>query len=405
MSRAELDKLLQASKDPSTVDADIIPNLHVLHQTAEALLDEVRTGTENSEQICDDLIQALRVLRNACAAGHAVCTALLHLGSIGLLAETIDTLGTGGAALNWTLPAVVAQFLANFTNAGGPECAAAAWHRLFPSLITKLAHVDSWPAQEATALTVFTCSRTVEGAAEAMSSPEGAPLLTAMLHGNVRFASKQKSNHSLALLLGYLAFQMDALLPIFISLASSGGDIVKMRAGGYTIEVLESLPLVAAHSLLLQELAIEAQEAPVLTASSVHTDEEEEDADLELKKPSNSLCGSMACVLSLIRLLANRKRAIAIPISSSSNREESDKDEPSLLFARHQLLQDALHLVRDICARDDDGSGLTNAPNSIDNNNHPSSSSSLIDDLLTAGLIPTIPAMLKALGPISNPRR
>lgn len=395
LSRENLDRFLQASKDPFARNAEVIPHLHALHHTATALLAEVRTGTENSEQICDDLIQALRVLRNACAAGQAVCTALLSLGSVDLLADTIDTVGVGAAALNWTLPAVAAQFLANFTNAGGPECATAAWHRLFPIHLTKLAHVDSCPAQEATALTILTCCKTVNGAAEALSGPEGAPAITAMLHANFRFAAQQQCNHSLILLLGHLVFRLNALLPVLMSLASSGEDVVEVRAGGWHLEDVADISIVATHSLLLQELAIEAQEAPLITLRKTET--EAEVGQGTLKHTYESGCGiengSMACLMALIRRLASHHLATSPSYSASPTENDGS------LSAQHQLLQDALHLLRDICARNDDGIGLLN------DNTSENTSISLIDDLLAAGLIPTIPAMLKSLGPINNPRR
>ena len=102
LTRDQLDQLLQASKEPSSRDELILPLLHAIYSTASALLVQVRNGTENSAQICDDLIQSLRVLRNTCAAGEAACTALLHCGVVPLLADTIDSLGAGAASLNWT---------------------------------------------------------------------------------------------------------------------------------------------------------------------------------------------------------------------------------------------------------------------------------------------------------------
>lgn len=58
--------------------------------------------------------------------------------------------------------------------------------------------------------------------------------------------------------------------------------------------------------------------------------------------------------------------------------------------AQQQVLQDALHLMRDICARDDSGRGMCGGGN-------------LVASLQAAGFLSTFLALLKALGPIQRP--
>ena len=412
ITRALLDQLLQASKDPSSRDALILPQLDAIYDTASVLLIQVRRGTENSEQICDDLIQALRVLRNACAAGEATCTALLQLGVVPLLADTIDALGAGAASLNWTLPSVVVQLLANLSN-GSAACAAAVWRHLFPSHFIVLSHIDSCSTQEATSLTILTCCQAVEGAIEAAVSPRGAPILTAMMHANAtRFLARQECNHTLSLLLGYLVFQCDHLLALFTSLSNSGDDIVESSStDGSNCEEIANLKFVAAHSLLLQELAVEAQDVPLL-----HLEKKEEDIDdnndrqgeIPVEGSKSAENGSMACLVALLKHLAAARRdaersSDKASLSSSSAENEGKKQEDHVeLAGEQQLLQNTLHLIRDIAARDDDGNALTQ---SVSSPPSPSSRPSLVDSLLNSGLITALLSMLKALGPIINPRR
>jgi len=412
--RDQLDQLLQASKEPCRRDALILPELNALYNTASALLDQVRFGNENSDQICDDLIQALRVLRNTCAAGETICTSLLQLGVVTLLADTIDTLGAGAASLNWTLPAVVAQFLANLTNRSS-ECAAAVWRQLFPSHLVILSHIDSCSTQEATSLTILTCCQCIEGALEAIVGSQGAPILTALMHANTtRFAPRQGSNHTLCLLLGHLVFSCDSLLSLLISLSNSGDEVVEAsREGKLKLENITNVTFVAAHSMLLQELAAEAQDVPVIERNEDYLDNNHGWKRFDTIEENNC---SMACLLALLKHLAtNRENKICgsggtdhtAETGVVPQEEEDQRDDP--LAGEHQLLQDTLHLIRDIAARDDDGQALISsklasvslsalAPG-------PRRSGSLVDSLLASGLVTTLLSMLKALGPIINPLR
>ncbi len=411
LSRAQLDQLLQASKEPSSRDALILPQLNAIFSTASALLIQVRNGTENSEQICDDLIQSLRVLRNTCAAGETTCTALVQLGIAPLLADTIDALGAGAASLNWTLPAVVAQLLANLSN-GSSECAAALWRQLFPSQCIILSHIDSCSTQEATSLTILNCCQVVKGAVEGVVGPQGAPILTAMMHANAtRFAAREECNHTLSLLLGYLVFSCDSLLPLIVSLSSSGDDTVEISAeNGWKLEETANLKFVAGHSLLLQELGIEAQDVPL---SIIKHDDDDKDVSVDNKGNDYYIDnakdnGSMACLLALLKHLAAARKE---SLGNGGGGEEQKNKEAEPLAGEHQLLQDTLHLIRDIAARDDDGRALysTPAPPALFSSSlaAPSSpaSSSPVDRLLVSGLVTTLLSMLKALGPITNTRR
>ncbi|KAG7671075.1 hypothetical protein Ndes2526B_g01149 [Nannochloris sp. 'desiccata'] len=410
ISHYQLDQLLQASKEPSSRDALILPELDAIYNTASALLDQVRFGNENSEQICDDFIQALRVLRNTCAAGETICTSLLQLGIVTLLADTIDALGAGAASLNWTLPAVVAQLLANLSN-GSSECAAAVWRQLFPSQLIILSHIDSCSTQEATSLTILTCCQGVEGALEAVVGPQGASILTALMHANTtRFAARQECNHTLSLLLGHVVFSCDCLLSLLVSLSSSGEEFGKVsREAGWKLEDVANLKFVASHSMLLQELAAEAQDVPLIDVPLIEKNDDccDNNNGCHTLDRIEQTDGSMACLLALLNHLARNREICGGSVNTadaglvSQEAAEGQNDDP--LAGEHQLLQDTLHLIRDIAARDDDGQGLISSTSATSPS--PSRSCLLVDSLLASGLVTTLISMLKALGPITNPRR
>lgn len=95
---------------------------------------------------------------------------------------------------------------------------------------------------------------------------------------------------------------------------------------------------------------------------------------------------SMACLVELVQLLAGASRAA------------------ELTPGQQQVLQEALHLMRDVCARDDSGRGLAVAGGSsacIEQGPSPD----LVAELQAAGAVPALLAMLKALEPIQNPQQ
>lgn len=77
-----------------------------------------------------------------------------------------------------------------------------------------------------------------------------------------------------------------------------------------------------------------------------------------------------------------------------------------LVPGQQQVLQEALHLMRDVCARDDSGRGLVGAGgSSASSAQEPSLGADLVAELQAAGAVPTLLAMLKALEPIQNPQQ
>jgi hypothetical protein len=352
LSSEQLDELLAASLDSASRRAAVLPQLEAVVLTAQVRLGECRAAEENPAAL-EALLQALRVLRNACAAGPPACSRLHELGAARLLAAVVDVVGGGAAALNWQLPAVAAQLLANAVS-GSPGLAAAAWAELFPTRLLPLSHVASVGTQAALALALLTCIRTVPGAAAALASPPGGPLLSALLHGQQRLQGQQESNDTLGLLCCYLCLELDRLEPTFAALGAQEGGA---PAGGGGRQAT------AAQVLLLQELSAEAQHAPNASIGS---------------GGSNCPAGAMRWLLGLVEQLATG-------FSDLSN-SPAEPAEAAL-----QALQDGLQLLRDLAARDDGGAALAGRD--------------LLAELLDAGAAPALLAMLRALGPVRNPRR
>lgn len=142
ISPTELQQLVLASRDPSAAQLSRLPEVAT---SARHLLQDIRQGTlGDGEGQCkrqDDLLLCYRVLRNSAAAGRTACAALLRLGLLDLVRSTLDLISTATISLNWHLPAVVGQALANLCNACG-DSAAATWAALFPLHLGMLAHVN-----------------------------------------------------------------------------------------------------------------------------------------------------------------------------------------------------------------------------------------------------------------------
>lgn len=358
-----LSKLLLASKRPESRDAVVVPNAAAVIRTARSLVQALHSNDQNDTSVIENLAQALRVLRNTCAGGPAAAEHLLSLQLVDLIAAVLDAITAGLAGLNWTLPAVAAQLLANAAS-GGPSCAAACWRSLFPARLLTLSHVESLQSEDATSLALLTMTRSVECAAEDLVGPRGAPILAALLHANHRNAEKGRNNDTLGLLLTYLALHKGLLGKLFKGLSSIGkeGRLENAQSDqGRTPDSGVAQQMTAAHAYLLQELCAETHHAPT-TAESLINYRVEGRGD-----------GSMAFLVQLIESLA---ASSAQPLDT----------------LHQQVLQDAMHLIREVCGRDDHGAALSGGV-------------TLVAWLQAAGMVPLLLSMLKALGPIENPRR
>lgn len=358
MDADQLHQLVLASLNGAERNAIVVPQLDVVVHTAEDLLRAVCEGTENDTDILEALLQALRVLRNACASGRAAVLRLQAAGAIPMLQTAVDAVGCGAATLNWQFPALLAQLLANAC-AGNPEFAAPAWSCLFPAHITKLAHVRSGGTQPALSLALLSCALTVPGAAAQLSGPRGSATLTALLCGQQHQLQSDQGtpNDNLGLLLTQLCFQQQFLLPLFLSLCQNED------MGGPPTSLPSSHHLTASQAFLLQELSVEAQRAPNLATTA------------EPAPPdSNQAHAAMQFLCTLVQHLAAESKLAPL-------------DEGG-----RQVLQDALQLLAGIAGRDDGGAALTGG-------------TSLMAGFHKEGGLPGLLAMLLALGPVRNPRR
>ncbi|PSC67748.1 ataxin-10 [Micractinium conductrix] len=318
-------------------------------------------------QRATELTLGFRALRNAAAAGGGG-DAVVAAGVLPLAAAALDALANATITLDWQLPAAVAQALANLCNAGA-SAAAAAWAALFPLRFTLLAHVNTGPAQAATCLALLACCRTLGNAAAALAGLQGSQLMTALLCNHHRMLEQGEHNANLGLLAVHLCFSQDLLPQLWASLGgSNGGD-----GGSAGVPSTAQQPSMA-QAALLELLGSEAHDVPQAeagAADSQHNGGSGSDAS-----PWNA---SPRFLVSLVRLLAAASAA----------------QPGGLSPGQQQVLQEALRLVRDICARDDSGRGLTGGSGGAD----------LVAALQAAGAVRTLLALLKALAPIQPWRR
>ena len=272
LSAGELGELVEASRrDPEQA----LARQDALLSTARACLEELAApgGGADRAAACSVLLQALRALRNLCAAGPAACAALLAGGAAAAVARLLALVESGAVQLDWQLPLVGAQLLANAATAGA-GCAGAVWAGAFPAQLNALAHISSGacptelgaaareagcsscgcrplraggpgrapavqggllspgaaaavaaaaaagPTQSALALCLLSCCRQVPGAAAALCGPAGAPVMAAALCRQHQLHEHGQGGDALGLLLCHLCFQRDLLGQLAASLAA-----------------------------------------------------------------------------------------------------------------------------------------------------------------------------------------
>lgn len=320
-----------------------------------------------------ELLLCFRIFRNAAAAGPGASAALLSAGLLELAGRALDLLASAAIPLDWQLPAALAQALANLCTASR-EAAAAAWSGLFPLRLSMLAHVTAGPTQAATCLALLACCRAVQGAATALAGEQGSQLMTALLCNHQRMLQQGEHNDTLGLLAAHLCFQRDLLPRLFASLGASLSSDGGEAAGRATLAAGALQPTMA-QAALLGLLCEEAQDMP--------------QAQGRAEQDGSARGGaSMAFLVELVELLVGAARAA------------------DLVPGQQQVLQEALHLMRDVCARDDSGRGLVGAGgSSASSAQEPSLGADLVAELQAAGAVPTLLAMLKALEPIQNPQQ
>lgn len=148
MNEQELEALVAAARHGQAV----LARLPQLLATVRALLVEIESAGRGEEaqpaQTARQhrLLLAFRAARNAAATGGPpAVAALLHEGLLDAVIATLALVSDATIALDWQLPAAVAQALANLCTASG-EGAAATWAALFPLQLTMLAHVNAGEA-------------------------------------------------------------------------------------------------------------------------------------------------------------------------------------------------------------------------------------------------------------------
>lgn len=123
----------------------VMEQLPALVSTVEACLESLGAAPGvQADATCALLLQCLRALRNLCAGGAAAAEAVVvEHGTLSAVARLLELVECAAIQLDWQLPAVTAQLLANAAAAGGAGCAAAVWSAAFPRQLNVLAHVNT----------------------------------------------------------------------------------------------------------------------------------------------------------------------------------------------------------------------------------------------------------------------
>lgn len=347
----------------------------VVHTAAYHIQKLVGASPESRFLHLEDLIRCMKLLRNLCFAS-TICSTLVPAGAVRIVADTIDAIGAGIIPADSILPVAIAQLAANLTN-DSAAAASSVWTSLFPHRFLTLTCIELTKVHAATTLALLNCCRCIPGAAQKVIH-NGALMLTALLDGDRKFSERGECNDNLPLFLGYLVFSCGLLEDMFIALSGShcrdttpGALPAGPEQGSSVTAGLHLTRFVAPHSMLLHELAVEMQEAPQCQWQLASSDDVATGGILR--------AGSGRSIRYLVCLLRHLCTNKSTPLNA----------------CEQQILQDALHLMRDIAARDD--AGLTVLP--------PNDELDLVVLAVEAGLLRLLLCALKSLGPPRNPRR
>jgi len=199
---------------------------------------------------------------------------------------------------------------------------------------------------------------------------------------------QDEHNDTLGLLAAHLCFQQDLLPQLFASLGA-GSDQDGTDGGsaaGSTAGEAESTALALAAAV--QQPTLAQAELLELLCTEAHDMPQAQQA---ATSGSDSSTGAEHPRGASMRFLSSLAQRLAAASKGSSSGSGSSGLSPG----QQQVLQAALHLMRDICARDDSGAGLAGGPGGPN----------LVRELQVAGALPALLAMLKALDPIQSPHQ
>ena len=375
--------LLLKSKETSACDAEVTPH-------AQALVLSIREMTvriENEEEFCDEeieeLLLKLRIIRNVLATGTDVGPVLLHFGLVEVLAALVDANYRYHVTKSAQVQTLSAQVVSNATHACG-TCAMKLWEEMFPQRFLYLAISESAQTGDALALSLLAMSKKIPGSIEDLSGEKGAVVMGMMLQAEERVMGSQRGeddshdsavNDSLGLLLVSVCFEENMLKRLVISMQSDGRSneecqyagaccysntqhgvgSAKVSSAGASVVLLSQIKILSTHSLLFKKLGFEAKYMDNVNVYHLNGREPE----------------SMGFLVDIVAHLAGGQ------VHGQTEQ---------------QVLQDTLHLLRDIYARKDDGAGI-------------SGGYSLVLELQECHAIDVMLLMLQALKPIRKPQQ
>ena len=298
--------------------------LALLLEQCNRILDNGNDNNNNNNPISasDEIVKRLRVFRNSFASSPTLSLFLLEAGLLEVLERGMDALRDGTIFFGDETPVrrVIAQLMANATSASVDWCHALGGPRIFPERYTYMALTEHTDISSALALSLYNISKKYGNGdfMKALVGPQGCLVLSMMLQTEERFADSHGENDALGLLLSYACLEKEYLKDLFCSLSLEGTAALNSN-----------------HVLLLQRLVHDVSLLPVVVVGR-----------------------------HVVTYLHGLIRSLAI------NENDSIDDVSG------HVLQQCLHLLREVAARQDD---------------------ELCDVMLDEGLMKDLLSMLEAL--------
>jgi len=198
--------------------------LGLLVKECHGILDDDNNDSVNAS---DEMVKRLRALRNSFASSPALSSFLLEAGLLEVLERGMDVLRDGTIFFGNEIPVrrVIAQLMANATSASVEWCLGLSGPRVFPERYTYMALTEHTDISSALALSLYNISRKVDGFIQNLVGPEGCLVLSMMLQTEERCADEHGGeNDALGLLLSYVCFEKEYLKDLFYSLMDTDNN-------------------------------------------------------------------------------------------------------------------------------------------------------------------------------------
>lgn len=349
--------LLEQSTHAASCTKFVVPQAgHLVDKSRHLIYLIVEENNQNdAREIIDELLVQLRVLRNMVAMGAGGVEALERENLGEFLKYLIQMNYEYNLDKSIQVQHVTAQLLANITSASLSSCETV-WQALFPEGFLHLCLTENVKTGSAIALALFNICNKVPGVLDRLADGRGSMVLSLLLQTEDRYAAVDTGeiNDALGLLLLKICFHDDSLGTLMNSMGSENGSVV-VQDRDFEEHNIPAL-LNSNHAVLLRRLDTEALDAPMGGKESNNND------------------------------YRNRSKSMEYLVTLISDVALHSVVQTDIV---KQILQDSLHLLRDIYARADDGAGIAQGK-------------SLVQALNKGGALGLLVAMLRDLGPIAK---